>query len=154
MKNFLLIISMILLMGSCNNVPQGESSTYDPELAASLHADDYGNKSYILVILKTGPAVIEDQALRDSLFAGHFYNMQQMAEAGQLVLAGPLGDNPYSYRGIFILNTTSAEEARVWLQQDPTISHRIFEAELFSWYGSAALSEHLKMHALIQKKKL
>ncbi|MFO7977471.1 MAG: hypothetical protein R6U64_02315 [Bacteroidales bacterium] len=150
----ILIGLMIMLLQSCNNVPSGDSPTFDPELAASLGADEYGNKSYILVILKTGPAVIEDPVLRDSLFAGHFSNMNRMAEAGQLVVAGPIGENNLAYRGIFILNTTSSGQAWEWLQGDPTITNQIFEAELFPWYGSAALPEHLKIHERIQQEKL
>lgn len=154
MKKLLFILGVSLFFGACNNAPSEEATSYDPELATRLQADDYGNKSYMLVILKTGPAVIEDSLLRDSLFAGHFSNMNRMAEAGQLVLAGPIGENPLAYRGIFILNTTSEDEAMEWLQNDPTIASQIFEAELFLWYGSAALPEHLKVHQRIQKAKM
>ncbi len=48
---------------------QTENPKYDTLLADSLKGDDYGMKTYILVILKTGPNKIEDKKVLDSLFA-------------------------------------------------------------------------------------
>lgn len=126
---------------------------YDQHLADSLGADEYGMKSYWLVILKTGPAKIEDPTVRDSLFAGHMHNIQQMAAAGKLVVAGPLGKNDSQFRGIFILTVSTVEEAQALLAQDPTIQAHIFEAEIMKWYGSAALPMYLPYHAKIEKAK-
>jgi hypothetical protein len=77
---------------------------YDSTLAKNLGADDYGMKSYILVILKTGSKTIEEKSVRDSLFAGHLQNIRRLADLGKLIVAGPLGKNEKTYRGIFILN--------------------------------------------------
>ena len=69
---------------------------YDAALAEKLGADEYGMRSYVLAILKTGPqdSVITDKDERAALFAGHFSNMGKLAEEGKLVLAGPLGGEP------------------------------------------------------------
>ena len=67
---------------------------------------------------------------------------------------GPFGKNDKSYRGIFILNVISFEEANELLQSDPTIREKVLEAELFRWYGSAALPEYLKIVPMIQKSKI
>ena len=133
---------------------QSINPNYDSALAKSLGADDYGMKKYILVILKTGSNTIEDQAIRDSLFEGHMENINRLADNGKLVVAGPIGENDKSYRGIFILNVKTLEEANELLQTDPTIIERIFEVELFEWYGSAALSEYLKTHEKIERIKI
>lgn len=147
----LLFLLLAILPYSCE--PAKEDG-YDAELAQILGADELGMKNYTLVILKTGPAFIEDKALRDSLFAGHFSNMNKMSEAGKLIVAGPLAQNQQTYRGIFILDTTSYEEIRELLSGDPTIASGLFEVELFTWYGSAALPEYLEVHKKIQKKEL
>ncbi|MDX9941742.1 MAG: YciI family protein [Bacteroidales bacterium] len=152
MKPWFLSILLLTLSFSCTT--QTGESTYDAELAQKLGADEMGMKSYTLVILKTGPSIVEDKALRDSLFAGHFSNMNIMSEAGKLILAGPLSQNKQNYRGIFILNTTSEEEVRELLSADPTIAKGIFEVELFTWYGSAALPEYLVAHEKIQRTGL
>lgn len=152
MKPWFLSILLLTLSFSCTT--QTGESTYDAELAQKLGADEMGMKSYTLVILKTGPSIVEDKALRDNLFAGHFSNMNIMSEAGKLILAGPLSQNKQNYRGIFILNTTSEEEVRELLSADPTIAKGIFEVELFTWYGSAALPEYLVAHEKIQRTGL
>lgn len=50
------------------------------KLADSLGADERGMKTYMLVILKTGPkdAEITDKTQRSELFKGHFSNMEAM----------------------------------------------------------------------------
>jgi uncharacterized protein len=69
-----------------------------------------------------------------------------------MVVAGPLERNDQSYRGIFILDATTKEEAKELLEADPTIKQKIFEAEYYEWYGSAALPEYLKIAEKIRKK--
>lgn len=133
---------------------QQTNPEYDSTLAENLGADDYGMKSYTLVILKTGSAEIEDQAVRDSLFRGHFTNMSRLAEEGKLIVAGPLGANENAYRGLFIFDTTSTEEVNEMLQADPTIREGIFEAEIYPWYGSAALSKYIDFHKKIEKIRI
>jgi uncharacterized protein YciI len=102
-------------------------------------------KSYVLVILKTGPADsrITEKNLRDSLFKGHFSNMKALADAGKLVVAGPIGKNDKTYRGIFIFNVPTVEEAMKLAETDPAIKAGIFDVDLFPWYGSAALPMYL-----------
>jgi uncharacterized protein YciI len=148
-----LIIQTFLLFCSAICLAQNTNTEYDKALADSLGADEYGMKSYILVILKTGPAKIDDKQKMDSLFRGHMENIGRLASLGKLVVAGPLGRNEKSYRGIFILNAKSTDEANSMLSTDPAIKEKIFEAELYNWYGSAALPMYLKSHDKIEKKK-
>lgn len=142
MKNIL--ISLLFLAFALTGIGQTINPNYDPELAEKLNADDYGMKSYTFVILKTGTNKSTDQAFVDSCFRGHFENMNRMVEDGKLVVAGPLSKNEKTYRGIFILDTTDQEEVKKLLQNDPTIKEGILEAEIFGWYGSAALREYLE----------
>ncbi len=74
-----------------------------------------------------------------------------MADLGKLIVAGPLGKNEKSYRGIFILNVPSFEDAKKLLEMDPAVKENIFDVEMFKWYGSAALSEYLPVHKKITK---
>jgi uncharacterized protein YciI len=116
---------------------------YNPELAVKLGADDYGMKRYILVILKTGSNQTTDKDFINKCFRGHMDNINRLVEDGKLVVAGPLGSNDKTYRGIFILNAATPEEADLLLQTDPAIKERLLDAELYPWYGSAALPEYL-----------
>jgi uncharacterized protein YciI len=131
---------------------QGSKVKYDKKLADSLGADEYGMKMYVLVLLKTGPANIEDKAIRDSLLAGHLKNIRRLAALGKLAVAGPLEKNDRNYRGIFILNVRTIEEATGLLETDPTIKAKFLVGELYQWYGSAALPMYLPYSEQVEKK--
>ena len=146
------IAYLLFLAVSFFAAAQDSSHEYDSTLARQLGADDYGMKSYVLVILKTGPADIQDKALRDSLFLGHFANMRRLAEEKKLVVSGPLAANERDYRGIFIFDVSTTEEAEQLLKGDPTVVAGIFEAELFPWYGSAALPVYMETARKITKR--
>ena len=95
--------------------------------------------------------MIENKTVRDSLFSGHLKNIKRLADEDKLVVAGPLGKNDLNYRGIFILNVKTMEEAEKLLDTDPAIKEKLLATEIFSWYGSAALPEYLKVASKIQK---
>ena len=147
---FMSLFLLLVLPAAAQTV----QSEYDPALAKSLGADEFGMKWYVMAILKTGSNDLKDSVQRADLFAGHFKNIGRLAEMGKLVVAGPFGKNDKTFRGIFILNVSTLEEAKELLQSDPTIRERVLEAELFKWYGSAALPEYLKFQKKIQKSKI
>jgi len=149
-KHFILLIILSLI--SLNIYAQKENPTYDSVLAKSMGADEYGMKSYVFVMLKSGSATIENKQVRDSLFSRHLRNIQRLEDEGYLLVAGPLGNNDKSYRGIFIFDVASPEEAEALLKTDPAIKSKIFDTDLYEWYGSAALGEYLKVHKKIVKE--
>ncbi len=148
----LLLIACILAFAGAGRA-QTANPQYDAALAKRLGADDYGMKSYVLVILKTGAADIQDKAKLQELFRGHMDNIQRLANEGKLVVAGPLGKNEQTYRGIFIFDVRTVAEARELVLTDPAFKAGVFDAEFFEWYGSAALPEYLKAHEKIEKLK-
>jgi uncharacterized protein YciI len=152
MKFFLITMLACWFSAGAANA-QVANPKYDARLAASLGGDDYGMKPYVLVILKTGPNKIEDQAKVTRLFQGHMHNIGRLADAGKLIVAGPLRKNEKAYRGIFILNVKTLDEARQLLETDPAVKEKLLEAELFEWYGSAALPLYLEGHQKIEKLK-
>lgn len=149
MKKLVFTLLISITTGLC--FAQTEAPKFNKSLADSLGADEYGMKSYILVILKTGTNKTKKKEIVDSLFAGHMKNIGKLAEEGKLVVAGPLGKNVKTYRGIFILNAKTIEEAKVLLQTDPAVKAKLLDAELYEWYGSAALPLYLDKHKEIQK---
>lgn len=147
-----IIYSAVLgILMATSSMAQVRNQQYDSVLAHRLGADERGMKMYVLVILKTGSNNTQDSTQRASLFAGHFRNINRMADLHKLIVAGPLESNKDSYRGIFILDVPTFEEAGDLLEQDPTIKEKIFEPEYFKWYGSAALPEYLKSDEKIRK---
>ncbi len=143
----------LLLFFVCNANVFAQKPKYNKTLADSLGADNYGMKSYVLVLLKTGTNKLENKAKVDSLFRGHMENIGRLAKEGKLVVAGPLKKNEKSYRGIFILNVKTVEEAQVLLQTDPAVKEQLLEAECLGWYGSAALPMYLPFHEQVEKNR-
>lgn len=132
---------------------QNTNPRFDSLLAQRLGADDYGMKLYVFVILKTGPNKTAAKNFIDSCFAGHMMNMGRLVEEQKLVVAGPFGKNDQQFRGLFILNVSNLDEATKLIQTDPAVSAGLLAAELFPWYGSAALSEYLQAADKIWKLK-
>jgi uncharacterized protein YciI len=127
-------------------------NNYDSVLAKKLGADDYGMKKYVMVILTTGSAVSNDKKFTDSVFAGHMNNMNILAKDNRLVVAGPFGKNDLKYRGIFIFNTASIDDAKNWVATDPAIKAGLLDAVYLNWYCSAALMQVNEVHEKVQKK--
>lgn len=150
----LILICTFLTILSINATAQAPNPKYDKALADSLGADIYGMKPYVLVILKTGSNKTDNKAVTDSLFREHIANINRLAALGKLVVAGPLKKNDKAYRGIFILNVKGIDEAKILLATDPAVREKLLDAELFQWYGSAALGEYLKTHEKIEKNRM
>ena len=68
-------------------------------------------------------------------------------------MAGPFGKNDSGFRGLFIINVPTIAEANKLLETDPAIKANLLKAELYPWYGSAALPEYLEAHDKIWKAK-
>lgn len=148
-------LSLTFLIGILSFAQQKktEKPKFNQELATSLGADKYGMKAYTIVMLTTGSAKIEDKAKMGELIKGHMTNIGKLADEGKIIVAGPfLEKNKENYRGMFIFNTKSKEEAESWVKTDPAVAAGIFSYEIFPWYGSAALPLYLKHHDEISKE--
>lgn len=151
----LVIITIITFAGSSEyaQVPKAAATpAYDAELAKKLGADEYGMKRYVLAILKTGPndASVKGKE-RDETFKGHMANIGRLADEGKLAVAGPFMKNDRTYRGLFILNVETVEEAEKLVMTDPAVRAGIFVVEMTPWYGSASLLATPEIHKKIAK---
>ncbi|SHE71255.1 YciI family protein [Chryseobacterium takakiae] len=168
MKKILFLLFLSSLLSSCivtrgkdgepgkpgaNATGNNSENTFNQNLATKLGADQYGMKPYVIVMLTTGPAKIEDKAKMTELMKGHLANIGKLADEEKIVVAGPfLEKNKENYRGMFIFNTQSKEEAEQWVKTDPAVQAGVFSYEIFPWYGSAALPMYLKHHKEIAKE--
>ena len=140
MKPIRLALFVIALFCVATVIVTAEERTFDPELAKSLGADERGMKMYVLCILKTGPKDAEITGEdRKKIFAGHFANIERLAEEGKLAVAGPFVKNDKKYRGLYIFNVTTIEDAEKLVVLDPAVKAGVFEPDLTLWYGSAAM---------------
>ena len=143
-------VAAVFMLGNVQAESAQTDSEYDAELAHKLGADDYGMRPYVLVILKTGPADITDEARRKELFAGHFSNMARLAEEGKLAVSGPFIEGG-DMRGLYIFNVADIAEAEALVVTDPAVEAGVFTPELIKFYGSAALMIVNETHLKIQK---
>ncbi len=141
------IIGSLLLMPALF----AQDNKYDSVLAKKLGGNASGMKQYVMVILTTGPATGVDKKTSDSLFAGHMSNMGVLAKDNRLIVAGPFGKNDLKYRGIFVFNTSSIDDAKTWVATDPAVKAGLLDAVYIDWYCTAALMQIPETHDKITK---
>ncbi|HSP32892.1 MAG TPA: YciI family protein [Thermoanaerobaculia bacterium] len=105
--------------------------------SASLFAQTPPNlESYQLVILQRPlhPTEYADEKLQE-IQKQHLAHLKQMAEAGKLLVAGPLADQPDArMRGIEIFRAASLEEAKKLAEDDPAVKAGRLEVVVMTWY--------------------
>ena len=155
MRKFPMTLMLLALSGlsfslfaQTNTTPA--KPTYDPVLAKQMGGNENGMRSYVMVILKTGPQRVPDGEARTATFKGHFANMQRLADEGKLVVAGPFGDKN-EWRGMFILAVDTFETAQALVATDPVITNGEMVAEYHTLYASAALMQVNETHKKISK---
>lgn len=150
---FYLVLSILITTFSFAQEKKKEKAKFNQELATSLGADQYGMRAYTIVMLTTGNTKIDDKTKMSEVMKGHMANIGRLADEGKIIVAGPfLEKNKENYRGMFIFNTKSKEEAEQWVKTDPAVQAGVFSYEIFPWYGSAALPLYLKHHDEISKE--
>lgn len=148
------LLFFVFLVMSTIGFAQETEAKYDENLAKSLHADEYGMKKYVFCLLKSGSNTTASKEETKKLFAGHMENIGKLAKEGKLVVAGPFMKNDRNYRGIYIFNVETIDEAKALVATDPAIKANLLEAELTPWYCTASLQEIPKMHEKIAKTKM
>lgn len=151
MKNTL--TALLFFVGVAAVAQEDNLTPYDEKLAKELGADEYGMKTYIFCILKTGSNTTASAEEKKKLFEGHMANINRLAQEKKLVVAGPFMKNDRNYRGIFVFNCTTVEEAQKLVETDPAVKAKLFEVELTPWYSSASLMEVGKLHDKVTKTK-
>jgi uncharacterized protein len=150
---FLICFCLSILLSAAPAKAQKAETTpaYDAELAKRLGADDMGMRQYVMCFLKTGPLKVDDAAKRAELMKGHFGMINRLADEGKLIVAGPFS-NGGEFRGIYLFDVKTIEEAQKLTETDPSIKEGYFKVEFIKWYGSAGLMEVNNIHKRIAKK--
>ena len=87
-------------------------------------------KGYTIVFLNKKPDAdhIGKEATA-KLMEGHMANINRLANEGKLLAAGPFDGGG----GLFILNTSSLDEAESWVSTDPAVQARRWNLELLPY---------------------
>lgn len=65
----------------------------------------------------------------DKIMDGHMANIERLAKEGKLIAAGPFEGGG----GIFILNTSSIDEAKTWVDSDPGVKAKRWNIEIYPY---------------------
>jgi len=106
-------------------VKAAEEHKKDPDMKWTM-------KKYHLAILKRGHQTTQPPAEAQKIQLEHLWNIRRMMDEGKMLTAGPFmkeGD----LRGIFVLNTESAEEAKAWAEADPAVKAGWLIVEIHPW---------------------
>ena len=146
------IVAFAGISGYAQTTEKPKNMLFDAELAKKLGGNENGMKNYVFVILKTGPndATVKGKE-RVEIFKGHMANIGKLADAGKLAVAGPFGKNDKGWRGLYVFNVATVEEAQKIVETDPAVKARILTADLTPWYGSASLMATPEIHKKITK---
>ena len=149
----LILAGLLVLFTLCGaaRAEKKPSPAFDPALAKELGADERGMRSYVLVILKTGPHRVPEGPQRDEMFKVHFANIKRLADEEKLAVAGPF-DGKNEWRGLFILAVDTQKEAEALVATDPVIVNGEMVAEYHQLYASAALMALPGLHARISRE--
>jgi uncharacterized protein YciI len=133
-KSTLLGTVLFLLVAACRSAP--------PEPDATVPSRDC-----VFLQLKSGPrseSISKEEA--QTVFAGHFANMQRLAEAGQLLVAGPYGTpkRDASLRGVLILSPADVDGAQALAATDPGVIAGVFRTEAIRMRTRAPLDKYLE----------
>jgi uncharacterized protein YciI len=104
---------------------------------------EYQMKQYFMVFLKAGLNRSQDSITSAKIQEGHLSNISRLFEEKKLILAGPFLDKG-TYKGIFIFDVSTKEEAVQLLQTDPAVKAGRLDYEIHPWYGPGNI--------IIQKK--
>jgi uncharacterized protein YciI len=150
-----IVRSIALLITLLSSAAMGQeavpgNTVFDAELAKALGADRYGMRPYVMAFLKAGPNQGGDPEERRATQAAHLAYIREMAENGDLVMAGPFMDQG-EVRGIFIFAVDDLAAAEALTAADPAVQAGRLIMELKPWYGSAALMQVNSIHARIAR---
>ncbi len=88
-----------------------------------------------MALLKKRPKWTTTSAAdRNQILQQHLANVLSMLDSGKAVISGPMRDAT-DLAGIFILRAQSAEEAKTWVDADPSVKSGLFVAEMHPWFS-------------------
>ncbi|MES2701269.1 MAG: YciI family protein [Bacteroidota bacterium] len=127
---FLFLAALTLLSAFSTTAQQKDAAK-----PRTFKMGEYTMKQYYFVMLIKGPRrdEVKDTAAINRLQEGHMANMDRMAKMGKLMTAGPFGDDG-NWRGIFILDCETEQEAKDLLATDPMIKAGRLAYEMHPWW--------------------
>lgn len=131
----MVLLALVMLCGGC---------------VSSKRAD------FVFVNLKSGPTSgAGTKEERQKMFAGHMANINRLGQEKKLLMAGPFAaPRDKAWRGLFVLDTASLEEASAWVGTDPGVIVGEFAPELRVMRASVSLRETPALEETAKAKRV
>ncbi|MEP7141311.1 MAG: YciI family protein [Ferruginibacter sp.] len=129
MKHFFILLTGFLLTATALLSQESSGGDKKPAMKDQI-------KQYWFVLIKTGPNTDADSTSKAILFEKHMANISKLYNDGILKAAGPFGTNDNQWRGLFIFDCATREEAENFVQTDPAVAAGLFTVEITPWYTS------------------
>jgi len=102
-----------------------------------------------MAILKHGPKwTTAENADTKRLHDEHLNYVMSLLDSGKVIIAGPFTDNS-DVTGIFIFRAKSAEEAKAWVEADPTVAAGLLVPEMHPWWSEDIFGKAAKPLKLV-----
>lgn len=135
-----LVLLASLNFGCIEKIERAPHPTADTVTVTKPH---YEMITYYLVMLRRGPKwTAEITPEIEELQKQHLAHINQMAETGELVLAGPFLEQTgvKALSGLFIFKVESHEAAKELTESDPAVKAGRLVYEIYPWLGPSTLS--------------
>jgi uncharacterized protein YciI len=134
-KSYLLLIVVVLLLSA----PAVSAQTEPAHKLVEFH----------LALLRHGPKwTTTNNAEKERLKAEHLNYVMSLLDSGKAIIAGPFTDGG-EISGVFIFRAKSAEEAKAWVDADPTIAAGLQIEEMHPWWSEDIFSKPAKPLKLV-----
>jgi len=102
-----------------------------------MQEDDttYIMKRYVFMLLNEGPNRSHDSATVAKIQEGHIKHINEMAQTGKMVIAGPF-DKGGKHRGILIFDVDSISQAIRMESTDPAVLSGRLDMEAIYWWAA------------------
>ncbi len=95
----------------------------------------YTMKRYVFMLLNSGDTRSQDSTEAAQIQEQHLAHLNQLAEQGKLIVAGPF-EQGGEHRGLLIFDVETVDEALKLEGEDPAVKKGRLSMEAFYWWGA------------------
>lgn len=125
--NYFLLFILVSFIAT-TGFSQEKKEKYDP-------MKEYEMKTYYFGFLKSGTKRDQSKEEVAKIQQAHLEHLKKLADAGQLVIAGPFLDNS-EFRGVLIFNVETIEEAKKLANNDPAVKAGRLIVDIKPWMAA------------------
>lgn len=122
MKSLILLLCLLVIIYSCGGDADSAATTSSDSLEQEKAdtSKKFEMKQYWLVFLVKGPNRNQDSISAAKIQEAHMRNIESLAAAGKIVVAGPMGYDK-DLRGIFIMDVKDSLTAATYVKSDSAV---------------------------------